>query len=112
MLMGPHRAPPPACRYRCRKVLVGSRNSNPMYVLICPVTAQYVGEPGDALAVWYLTILIAWPLMLVVLASCAHDMPAGITGRFAMSDESCPESVGTFATLLARARLLAVALGL
>ena len=39
--MLPHRPPHPTCRYRCRQVLTGSRISNPMYVLMCPVTAQY-----------------------------------------------------------------------
>jgi hypothetical protein len=38
--MLPHSPPHPTWRYRCRQVLVGSRISNPMYVLMCPVTAQ------------------------------------------------------------------------
>ena len=36
---------------------------------MCPVTAQYLGELADALAVWYFTIWIFWPPTSVVLAS-------------------------------------------
>src|ERR1700761_6102427 len=99
MLMLPHSPPHPTCRYRCRQVLTGSRISNPMYVLMCPVTAQYLGEFAAALAVWYLTIWICWPPALVVLASSAQDIWAGTTPRLAMSELPWLLSVGTSATL-------------
>lgn len=64
--MLPHSPPHPTCRYRCRHVFVGNRISNPMLVLMCPVTAQYSGEPGDALAVCSWVIWMVWPATSVV----------------------------------------------
>jgi hypothetical protein len=77
-------------------VLIGSRISNPMYVLMCPVTAQYSGEPADALAVWYSVMSMLCPATLVVAASSAQDFLAGSTFRLAMA--VLESSVGTFAT--------------
>lgn len=37
-----------------------------MLVLMCPVTAQYSGEPGDALAVCSWVIWMVWPATSVV----------------------------------------------
>src|SRR5580698_1279100 len=76
---------------------------------MCPVTAQYSGEPAEALAVWCSTIWIFWPATVVVLASCAHDIEAGITPRSAMSALPWLDSVGTSDTVLARVASRAVA---
>ena len=75
--MLPHSPPHPTCRYRCRQVLIGSRISNPMYVLMCPVTAQYTGELGDALVVCSAAMSIVWPATSVVWARSAQDILAG-----------------------------------
>jgi hypothetical protein len=74
-----------------------------------PLTAQYLGEPAEALAVWYSTIWIFWPPTLVVLANWAHDIEAGITPRLATSALFWLDSVGTSETVRARAASRAAA---
>src|SRR6201999_4302455 len=64
-----------------------------------PVTAQYSGEPGEALAVCCSVIWMLCPATSVVLARSAHDILAGTAGRFARpASLSWPLSVGTLLT--------------
>ena len=51
-----------------------------------PVTAQYTGEPGDALVVCSSVIWMLWPLTCVVWARSGQDILAGITGRLAIPE--------------------------